>query len=471
MTFGGQQTVTIPAHGKVISDPITFTVNGQQDMAVSLYYADANPAATSKPSSRTTSYCSSLAGSAGNRTNDTAATAFTTSGTWVRWVSAVDVYQSDPRGAIVTLGSSTTEGLNTTINQNKRWQDVVATYLLGSSNPKSIVPQGVSGDTVCSGNGMNGGVARVTREALSMANVSEVFLSSFGGNDISAGPTANAVIACYQNIINQARAAGVRIIGGTLTPRGLTSTPESYRQQVNTWIRTAGNFDAFVDLDAAVRNPSAPANWLPAYDSGDNLHPNDAGAAAWGQAVINAIGVFNASGGNSANGAGPGVYDDMDYWPFVYAGTPGNANSWIHDAAPNCYAGTRSWSAVTNDDVTVRFYGTQIQLYGVKKSNFGIGAVSIDGGAETNIDFYAATSAGNQLLWTSPVLPNGPHTFKLRVTGTRNASSSGNVIEPDAVVIGGPGVFDNLDSSIAYSGAGWLHDAACVPNCHKGTRS
>jgi lysophospholipase L1-like esterase len=57
------------------------------------------------------------------------------------------------------------------------------------------------------------------------------------------------------------------------------------RQAVNHWIRTSGAFDAVIDFDAVTRDPADPTRFLPAYDSGDHLHPNDAGYAAMGRAV------------------------------------------------------------------------------------------------------------------------------------------------------------------------------------------
>ncbi len=132
-----------------------------------------------------------------------------------------------------------------------------------------------------------------------------------------------------------------------------------------------------------------------------------------------------------SSGVGAGTYDDEDYRAFAY-----NGSGWSHaGCSPNCYAGTNSWDNTTNDNTTVTFSGTQIKFYGVKDPGHGIGAVSIDGGAETNVDFYAATRAGNQLLWTSPTLSSGTHIFKLRVTGTKNASSTNTWVVPDAVII------------------------------------
>jgi len=121
---------------------------------------------------------------------------------------------------------------------------------------------------------------------------------------------------------------------------------------------------------------------------------------------------------------------------FNYVGT-----GWSH--CTNCneggsaiyYNSSQSWNNVTNSYVTIAFTGTQIKYYAVKAPDVGIAAVSIDGGAETNIDLYMTPKTGNVLVWTSPTLTNGSHTFKVRNTGTKNASSSGTTITLDRVDI------------------------------------
>jgi hypothetical protein len=116
---------------------------------------------------------------------------------------------------------------------------------------------------------------------------------------------------------------------------------------------------------------------------------------------------------------------------FNYAG------SWR--SCTNCgadlYAGTNSWDNVAGDSVTVAFSGTRIRFYGVRDPRHGIGMVSIDGGPETAVDFYIATRQGNVPLWTSPPLPAGAHTFKLRVTATANPSATNTWVVPDRVDI------------------------------------
>ncbi|HEU4421368.1 MAG TPA: galactosylceramidase [Pilimelia sp.] len=117
---------------------------------------------------------------------------------------------------------------------------------------------------------------------------------------------------------------------------------------------------------------------------------------------------------------------------FNYQGS-----GWQHcsNCGANLYNGTNSWNNVTGQTVTVAFNGRQITFFGVRDPQHGIGAVSIDGGPETTIDFYSATRAGNQAMFTSPTLAAGTHTFRLRVTGTRNPSSSNTFVVPDRVDI------------------------------------
>jgi hypothetical protein len=112
--------------------------------------------------------------------------------------------------------------------------------------------------------------------------------------------------------------------------------------------------------------------------------------------------------------------------------------SWTHASGtniPNCYLGTVSYTDTTNDSATIKFTGTQIKFYVAERNNRGIAAVSIDGGPETNVDEYASQDAGNVLVYTSPVLATGSHTFKVRNTGTHDANSSGARVDIDRVDI------------------------------------
>ncbi|MDE3198794.1 MAG: SGNH/GDSL hydrolase family protein, partial [Acidobacteriota bacterium] len=113
-------------------------------------------------------------------------------------------------------------------------------------------------------------------------------------NDIGQGrgnptPTANDLITGYKQLIEEAHERGIKIYGATLTPfygaAYYTEAGEAKREAVNQWIRTSKAYDAVIDFDKVTRDPSDPKKFLPAYDSCDHLHPNDAGYKAMADSI------------------------------------------------------------------------------------------------------------------------------------------------------------------------------------------
>ena len=110
---------------------------------------------------------------------------------------------------------------------------------------------------------------------------------------------------------------------------------------------------------------------------------------------------------------------------FNYVGSGwGHCTNGCGGTGGNCYNGSWTWDAVAGDYMTVPFTGIQIKFSVVTGTYGGIGAISLDGSSETMVDFYSVSLLGDQLMWTSPKLPEGTHTFKLRVTGTKGDPSS-----------------------------------------------
>src|SRR5262249_55146702 len=108
--------------------------------------------------------------------------------------------------------------------------------------------------------------------------------------------TADEIIAGYKQLIERAHLRGLKVIGSPLTPfeNAFANGPnagyfspdkEAKRQAVNNWVRTSGAFDAIIDFDAVIADPAHPAAMAPAFDSGDHLHPNDAGYKAMADAI------------------------------------------------------------------------------------------------------------------------------------------------------------------------------------------
>jgi arabinogalactan endo-1,4-beta-galactosidase len=206
--------------------------------------------------------------------------------------------------------------------------------------------------------------------------------------------------------------------------------PATNTGQTNNYRDVKSNADAGGAIGVFYWEPTwiaTPGNgWDPANPNSGNGWDNQA-LFSWTGVANPAIGL----GGGGGGGVGAGTYDDQ-HAAFVY-----NGSGWGHGSGggsnATCYNNSNSWNKTTNQYVTVTFNGTRIRFYGVRDPKHGIGAVSIDGGAETNVNFYAATRAGNQLLWTSPTLANGTHTFRLRVTGTKSSSATDYFVAPDRV--------------------------------------
>ncbi|GGX80070.1 SGNH/GDSL hydrolase family protein [Massilia dura] len=313
LTFGGRPFVVIPLGAPVLSDPVDLAVPAQADLAVSLYLPGEAKAATIHGNAFQTSYVSQPGNFAGAAT-------FPTQRTITSWpfLTGVDV-MAPGAGTIVALGDSITDGSNTTRDANRRWPDVLARRLQaarakapdGPAGVQSvaqlgIVNRGIGGNRLLRDPGEwppfgRAVLARFDRDVLATAGVRHVVLL-IGINDIghpgtgsmpaAEGPTAEDLIAGYRQVIARARTHGIAIHGATLTPFEGTTFPgyftapkEAVRQAVNQWIREGGEFDSVIDFDRALRDPARPARLQAKYDSGDRLHPNDAGMAAMAEAI------------------------------------------------------------------------------------------------------------------------------------------------------------------------------------------
>jgi lysophospholipase L1-like esterase len=204
-----------------------------------------------------------------------------------------------PKPLLVAFGDSLTEGAPG--RGSTRWPDVLAARLEASNRGSaiSVVNEGISGNRLLRDNAGLAGLSRFDSDVLARPGVAWVTVL-IGINDIgfagaldpeSPAVTAAQLIAGYQALIRKAHARGVKVYGCTLLPfEGATggyhsSEKEAVRAAVNAWIRSPGAFDAVIDFDRVMRDPSHPTRLQPAYDSGDHLHPSDRGQQAMGDAV------------------------------------------------------------------------------------------------------------------------------------------------------------------------------------------
>ena len=297
LTFGGRGSVTVPQGAPIYSDPIDLRVPALGNVAVTIYLPQPTPNRTFHALGQQTTWIS-----AGG--DATGATQFPTATTTTSWylLSALEVRASSDTVAVATLGDSITDGYASTVDANRRWPNLLAERLQRSRrfDNVAVVDHGISGNRVLHDAIGPNALSRFDRDIVAASGVRFVTLLE-GINDIgfsgafglpAEAVSADDIIAGYKQVIARAHAQGLAIYGATLTPFEGTTFPgyfsaagEAKRQAVNAWIRTSNAFDAVIDFDRAVRDPSRPARMLPAFDSGDHLHPNDAGYQAMADAI------------------------------------------------------------------------------------------------------------------------------------------------------------------------------------------
>ncbi|UJW30012.1 SGNH/GDSL hydrolase family protein [Saccharothrix sp. AJ9571] len=290
LTFGGTESTVVPAGAEVLSDPALLRVPQDGDLLVTTFTPTPSGPVTYHPAALQTSFFTK----AGDLAAEESGASFTERTSVWHYVSGVDV-QGPARGSVVTLGDSITDGVGGTAGTNQRWPDFLSDRLIAAGRPLGVLNAGISAnrlllDVPGSGAGRNA-LARLDEDVLSLGGVKTLVVLE-GINDIQQTPHQTdpaQIIAAYRQLIAQAHARGIRVIGGTLTPfkgwQVYNETLEATRLAVNEFVRHGGAFDGVIDFDAAVRDPQDPLRMLPAYDCGDHLHPNDAGFKAMADAV------------------------------------------------------------------------------------------------------------------------------------------------------------------------------------------
>jgi len=298
LTFSGSSEVTIPAGAEYSSDPIQYPVAPLSNQAITFYLDQPPTGETGHPGSRATSYYAH-----GDHVSAANLPSAKTVDHWFQ-LSGVDVEAAPEAASVVVLGDSITDGHASTTNGNDRWTDVLAQRLQASATTRDIgvLNQGIGGNHLLTdGLGPNA-LARFNRDVLAQPGVNWLIIfegvNDLGGltfhGEVPAAAHARLVHrieGAYEQMILRAHAHGIRVIGATITPYMGSdyyhpdSANEADRQAINTWIRAPGHFDAVLDFDKTMRDPSQPDRLRPAYDCGDHLHPSPAGYRAMGESV------------------------------------------------------------------------------------------------------------------------------------------------------------------------------------------
>ena len=301
LTFAGQPSASVAPGAPLVSDPVDLAVPDLARLAVSLHLPQATPASTFHWDGRETAWLAPGEQTRAARIDTAQAGVQTTTARLL--LSSIQVEAVEGAPAVAILGDSITDGASASLGGDTRWPDVLAERL--APHGVAVLNAGISGGRLLADGMGESAVARFGRDVLDQPGVRAVIVL-IGINDISwpgtafarqeKRPTLEALTRGYAQLIAQARRRGVRVIGATLTPfaGALPGTPlddyyqvekDALRQQLNAWIRGSGSFDAVLDFDARARDPAQPLRLLPAYDSGDHLHPGDAGNRALAEGI------------------------------------------------------------------------------------------------------------------------------------------------------------------------------------------
>lgn len=284
LTFGRRTQVRIPAGGSIVSDPVRLAVPQAADLLVTTFTPEGSGPVTYHPRAQQTSFMAR-----GERTTRTDGAAYTTPTPYWRYVTAVDVFTRQAAGSVVLFGDSITDGVTSTSGANRRWPDRLAARLRSSGDRGlrfGVLNQGISGNRVLR-DGESGGnpsaLSRLDRDVFAQSGV-RTLVVELGINDAIRPPqrdSADDILAGLRTIVARGHAHGLRVLGATLAPcgghPGCNARAEEVRQRVNAAIRAGTVYDAVIDFDRALRDPVRPTALRAAYDSGDHLHPSDAG--------------------------------------------------------------------------------------------------------------------------------------------------------------------------------------------------
>jgi lysophospholipase L1-like esterase len=305
LSFGGKRSVTVAPGRQAVSDPLDFNVRPLERVSVSTYFPQRAAPSTFHWGAQQTGFIA-----AGNQA---AAPRLAGAGALHGrvFLSALHVSggagTAADGGTVVALGDSITDGNGSTPDQDRRWPDFLAR--LAAARGIGVANAGISGARVLADGMGERAAARFEQDVLAQPGVRSVIIA-LGINDIGwpgsafaprdTAMAADTLIAGYRKLIARAKANQVRVIGATMAPfeNALQGTPlsdhyspakDAVRRQVNAWIRANGAFDAVVDFDAVLRDPAHPSRLSPAFDSGDHLHPGDAGYEAMAKAAYEVL--------------------------------------------------------------------------------------------------------------------------------------------------------------------------------------
>ncbi|HXY08031.1 MAG TPA: SGNH/GDSL hydrolase family protein [Terriglobales bacterium] len=302
LTFGGAPRVTIPPNAVVLSDPVNLSVPAESDVAISIFVPHAATAAGIHYFAFQTSYVG-----AGDQTASPVIANPRAISSWI-FLAGVDVSAPPSAAAIAAFGDSRIDGDGSTPNTNRRWPNLLAHRLAQKGLPLGVLNAGIVGNRILHDAPQDAielgvsGLSRFDRDALDQPGIKYVIvlegIVDIGLPGTSVSPDSEAVsvddlVMSMKQFAQRANERGMKIFvttqtafsGGTVVPGIFSPEKEVKRKVLNQWIRSSREFDGIIDFDKVVLDPTSPEKLRPEFDSGDHIHPNDAGYQAMSDAI------------------------------------------------------------------------------------------------------------------------------------------------------------------------------------------
>ncbi|MDX6198771.1 MAG: hypothetical protein QOJ79_1922 [Actinomycetota bacterium] len=282
VTVGGSPSVTIAPHRVVTTDPVQLPITTGQEVAVT-FAVSGTAKLTEHLLGAATGWCSGPG--TGDHTADPSEDPFGQESREGLVVESLEVKTSAPRpDGVLAVGDSLTDA-PLPPDTYQRWTDFVA-----ADTHRAVGNAAIGGNRVILSGGYGPTLTqRFSSDVLSRPGVATLVLFA-GTNDVSTGIDAARLTRRLSELCRRARARGLRVVLVTLPPAWKRSADkEQLRQQVNQWIRTTREADAYVDADTLLRDPARPTHLRAVYDFGDGLHISAAGHRVLGQAIGTAL--------------------------------------------------------------------------------------------------------------------------------------------------------------------------------------
>jgi len=303
LSFGGQASMVMNKGAELLSDPVDMAVGSQQDLVVTVYFPTPTGPTTFHSTTRQTNFVGPT-----DLADAIDGSGFITTRTccWF-FLTGVDVLRHTNYGPVVVLGDSLGDANGSTLNANTRWANLLYARLAAArgNDAPAVLNASLAGNRLNHEGSEPGAggfpgfnelgtntLARLDDDVFDQIGVGTV-ITDLGINDIwMSDDSATAIIATLRQVNQQIKEHGARSLVATLAPYKGNGGPgvwtpekDATRQAVNDYLLHSTEFDGVIDFDSVLRDPADPAQLLPAYDSGDHIHPNDLGNQAMADAI------------------------------------------------------------------------------------------------------------------------------------------------------------------------------------------